>query len=685
MTFTESAIESFDSDFEMEMRKASTKLPAATSSTTIMRKHTVTPPTSDRQERASFASFKEDRNAVAQSFIDNKTSSYARGSSEDAIDDSSSEHQLFLDSANHRPLTLNPGMSLTNPSSNLHGFICPCEGFRGWKQISVGGKLASRSFGDLRTLSRGFSWEPSVSSVAEVPIKRVLQKGKPQPGESGLEQLPIELLSKFFEAPKIRDLFADSLTGEIIDQLVTDIPPNGYTPRNIDLMSLLLTSRALHSATLATLYSQITIPHSTVFRKFLAHITAHPSLGTIVRRLDFSHFNPIGAEMTARERSQTQNLTSTTLLQCLDLLPNLREFLAQEHIDEDLSAEVITKLLNMPRLRAIDFCASSSGFFRDSMLKVFRSSSSMDLPSALPIARLSFHGCTILPAAIFESLLPRLPKLTHLDLTHTRVTDAALASISKSARLTHLSLSKCSSLSGDAVVNFLSNHPAARSLVYLNLLMDAKSHEMLSAVDITALLPNLPSTLRSLNLKGSSMSKNHLPLLLPLSKHLEELGIGRHVSYTDFSSLLSPPNQVDDNNNAKDAEEWVPHTLRYLDISDVESVDLDLGLLFGSRTSILKSHTLPLEVVEVGAKLYDRLKDREHIFKSFGWVVKEAGRRGWLVRDMGKLVEKGEVDVKQIDDGRRSWKMGAAYWGMRKVPVAVAEVGGMYGLYMFKR
>jgi hypothetical protein len=39
----------------------------------------------------------------------------------------------------------------------------------------------------------------------------------------------------------------------------------------------------------------------------------------------------------------------------------------------------------------------------------------------------------------------------------------------------------------------------------------------------------------------------------------------------------------------------------------------------------------------------------------------------------------------QPDDGRRTWKMGATFWGMRKVPVARAEVGGMYGLYMFKR
>jgi len=41
--------------------------------------------------------------------------------------------------------------------------------------------------------------------------------------------------------------------------------------------------------------------------------------------------------------------------------------------------------------------------------------------------------------------------------------------------------------------------------------------------------------------------------------------------------------------------------------------------------------------------------------------------------------------LKKRDDGAREWKWGATYWGMRKIPVARQEVGGMYGHYMFKR
>jgi hypothetical protein len=408
--------------------------------------------------------------------------------------------------------------------------------------------------------------------------------------------------------------------------------------------------------------------------------------------MDFSHFNPTGAGWTARERAETQNLTPTTLLQCLELLPNLREFLAQEHIDEELTTAVLRKLFELPRLEALDFCASSSSRFRDAMLGVFRSSSAMTLPEIMPIKRLSFHGCTILPGAIFETILPRLPQLTHLDVTHTRITDSALASIPHTARLTHLSIAKCPGLTGEKVVEFLATHPAVKdTLVYLNLLMDVKSHEMFSVEDVMKLLPRLPKTLRSLNLKGSKMAASHVQLLLPLTKHLEELGLGRGLPYLDILSLVRPPaddatEDTTQTDTDKKVAPWTPHTLHYLDLSDTDP--LAFADLFGTRTTLLTDVTLPLEVLEVGAKTFDTLKTRERICQQNGWVPKEAGRRGWLVRDVGKLVGKklssGEV-IARKDDGRREWKMGASYWGMRKVPVARAEVGGMYGLYMFKR
>ena len=377
-----------------------------------------------------------------------------------------------------------------------------------------------------------------------------------------------------------------------------------------------------------------------------------------------------------RERQNTLNLIPATLLQCLDLTPNLREFLAQEHIDVELDVKIMSKLLcDLPKLRGLDLCACSSTKFRDAFSAAVASPA---LPDALPITRLGLHETPILPSEILSTLLPRLPHLTHLDVAHTRITNSALHSIPHTARLTHLNLSKCSSLSGEAVVDFLINHPAAKTLVYLNLAMDVKSAEMLSADDVAALLPILPSSLRSLNLKGSKMDTSHIPLLLPLTKHVEELGLGRHLELKDLVSLFVPDQDVE----IEEQMQWVPHALKYIDVSDLSGVQLDLGALLSANCPILRSDSAPLEVLELSEEVRKKL-ERSPSVKRLGWCLKEFGRRSWLVREH-KKDEKG-VLVGEVDSGERGWKMGASFWGMRKVPVARQEVGGMYGHYMFKR
>ncbi|KAI9046740.1 hypothetical protein LZ554_009478 [Drepanopeziza brunnea f. sp. 'monogermtubi'] len=615
------------------------------------------PPTSDRIDRSSFSSFKESHSGgVAQTFTESKTSSYLRNqystSDENAIDDSSSGSRTPPELVEERP-EAGRGM-LTNPHSLLHAFVSPCDGFVGWKTISVGGKKASKSFGDLREALR-WSWDESGDVVMrnmDVGEVTKSENGLCPAGESKLEKLPQELLSA------------------IIDRLAVDIPPNGFAARNVDLMSLLLTSHKIHFATLATLYGQVTIPHSRIFAKFLSHVKAHPDLGTIVRRLDFSHFNPTGAGISARERASIQNLIPETLLACLELTTNLQEFLAQEHIDDELSPAVLRTLLcDLPNLKALDLCACSSPSFRNSFLTIVNTNI---LPSILPISRLSLHECTVLPSSIYDTILPRLTRLTHLDVAHTRITDSALHSIPHTVQLTHLNLSKCSFLSGPSVVHFLTTHPAAKTLVYLNLAMDAKSAEMLSSADLTALLPCLPSTLRSLNLKGSKMGSEHLHLLLPLSKHVEELGLGRHLNLCQLTRLFVP----DDQAPLEEQLAWIPHSLRYIDVSDLSIAQLDLGTLFGSVCPVLKSVAEPLEVIELSSEVLKRLEKVPDV-KRVGWCIKETGRRGWLVR-----VHRGD---RIKDEGAREWKWGATFWGMRKVPVARAEVGGLYGHYMFKK
>ncbi|KAM0276278.1 hypothetical protein ACHAQH_006908 [Verticillium albo-atrum] len=602
------------------------------------------PSTPDQHGRSSFSSIREDSCGPAQTFTSSKVSSYATAHENAILDDSPTPSPPAIDMAEVQFLP-----PVTLPNSRLHGNWFPANNFKGWKQINVKGKTASRSFGDLQALHMAWSTPPAPSKG----------KSKFGLGSAPIEKLPFELL------------------GSIIELLVLDVPPpNGVTRRNVDLMSLLLTSRTMHGATLNALYRNITIPHSRIFRKFLANTTEHPALGTITRRLDFSHFNNATLFETASERKTTRNLTSETLLQCLQLTPHLQEFLAMEHIDDDLSSEVLQKLFfGLPRLQALDFAGCTSPSFRAS----FTSLVSMEWPESLAITRLSLHKCLTLPSAVFETILPRLVNLTHLDLAQTKVTDKALWSIPPTARITHLNIAKCTLLTAPNVIKFFAEHPAVRhTLVYLSVATDARSQQLLAQDDITALLPILPKTLRSLSLKGSKMEDSHIELLRPLTKHLEELAFGRNVGVMAASKLFLPAEKNDEDEKMADAgeaeeEPEEPCTLRYIDFSDLWGSELDLVDLFSKKCSLLQDASNPLEVIEVSEQSFKPLS-RNKTLERIGWALQEIGSRCWMVR----LHKDG-------DRGHRWWKMGADHWGMRKIPVARADVGGMYGSFMFGR
>src|SRR5690554_8119115 len=99
----------------------------------------------------------------------------------------------------------------------------------------------------------------------------------------------------------------------IIPCLSIDTQTNGYTPRNKDLASCLLVSKTFYEMTLSTLYKRVMFPHSTIYSKFLSHISKYPGLGKLVRGLDFSQFTSIGLGRTKKMQSEIQKLTSTTL------------------------------------------------------------------------------------------------------------------------------------------------------------------------------------------------------------------------------------------------------------------------------------------------------------------------------------------------------------------------------------
>lgn len=472
------------------------------------------------------------------------------------------------------------------------------------------------------------------------------------------------------------------LTGPdgIIAQLALDVAPNGYGPRNVDLVSCLLTSRTIHAATLKTLYNHVTIPHSSIFSKFLKHVSGYPGLGMIVRRLDLSQFTSVGLGRTRQMNAEVQNLTSRTLVQCLELTPVIQEVLLQEHLDDDIDDRVLKKMFfDLPRLRAVDFCGASSPSFQNAFSATI--SSMADFPSrALSLRRLGLHECFTIPSSAFEALLPRLPHLTHLDVAHTHVTDKALMSIPDSARLTHLNLGRCSHISGDGMVRFLTSHWAVGGLIYLNLSCDVARYRLFGEHDVERLLPVLPATLRSLNLNGAKIRASHIPSLLPLTKHLEELGIGfTDLSIRDINAFFCPPSaasMAEEEEGEKEDPPWIPPALRYLDLTGISSVSQ--GSLFSSSCALLGPSTAPLEVLELGDTVISVLRGSKATNKRRGWVVKDLGRRGWYVREP-------QPGQQGNSNGRRSWKMGARWWGMRKIPVAWSEVGGLYGHYMFKK
>ncbi|KAI9865652.1 MAG: hypothetical protein M1813_002110 [Trichoglossum hirsutum] len=490
------------------------------------------------------------------------------------------------------------------------------------------------------------------------------------PGESPIERLPAEIF-------------------EHIIPLLADAPPtNGYTARNVDLMSCLLTSRLFYSVTIAHLYRRVAIIRSDSFTKVLNNISEYPELGTLVRTIDLSHFTCVGLGRARRKNSEVQNLTAETLLKCLERTPRLREFLAQEHLDENISEGVLRKVFcDLPTIDGVDFCGSQSLSFRQAFAAVL-SPQNPSLPPKLTISRLSLHECNTLDSSVFDVLLPRLPNLTHLDVCHTQITESALVSIPTTARLSHLNLSKCTRLTGAVVVDFLTTHPAVKdTLIYLNLLSDVSRHCLLAQRDVEKLLTRLPATLRALNLSGAKMTDDHISPLLPLTKHVEELSLGySELSIDSINSIFIPPSpstdSVDkDGSPLEREEEWIPPTLRYLDITGVSSITP--SNLFNKSCTLLLPATHPLEVLEMNEKFTQALRDREATNKRVGWAVKEMGRRSWYIRQ--PATEKAQ---RVSSDEKQNWKMGALWWGLRKIPVARGEVGGLCGLYayyMFKK
>ncbi len=151
-------------------------------------------PAKDRVDRTSFSSIKESDSGVAQSFTTSKTSSYLRSQV------TANDENVIIDELPSNQLT--PGIEfvemLSNPQSFLQPFVCPSDSFLGWKGISLSGRVASKSFGDLKALAAS-RWQWSSPQLGPGPDV-VHEESQETEGRSlsALELLPVELLSEYY-------------------------------------------------------------------------------------------------------------------------------------------------------------------------------------------------------------------------------------------------------------------------------------------------------------------------------------------------------------------------------------------------------------------------------------------------------------------------------------------------------
>ena len=417
-------------------------------------------------------------------------------------------------------------------------------------------------------------------------------------------------------------------------------------------LSCLLSSRTLKCVGLHVLYRHISISQPPVLREVLRQIRKYPVLQTSVRELDFKNLCTT-APIT----------TGDGLLDLLNQTPLIRKFSVSKHIDGVLSSNVLRKLFcGLPYITSLDLSDCNSSTFVEACFTLV-SGDQMLTPL---LASLNLAGCSSLPSELFELLLPQLPGLRFLDVSHTQINSAAISSIPATARLTHLNFSHCCALRGAEVVKFLIEHAATKGVVNVNIEMDQKLEDrVFREEDVSRLLANVPSSLRILNFKGSAMTSTHLPLLKPLTTQLEEICFGSNMRFSDVEQLILKTTSLEiqdrgSNNNPEEETETVEskyHPVltpmeeaiaicklrqninsvpdgishsrpKYIDISSLPVMDQ-----CAIRTSILLApRSRPLKIVEISEEVLRRFGVLTKACKAVGWDVKCAERRCWLRR-----------------------------------------------------
>mmetsp|Transcript_3136 Transcript_3136/g.3511 ORF Transcript_3136/g.3511 Transcript_3136/m.3511 type:complete len:594 (-) Transcript_3136:26-1807(-) len=400
--------------------------------------------------------------------------------------------------------------------------------------------------------------------------------------------------------------------------------------------------KALNTISLRFLYKYANFnrPHS--FDKFLQNLIKYPTLGQFVEFMDFQIFTSIGLGRTGRMNQEIQMVTSKTILQALELTPNLIEFLASENIQDDLDEHVLNYLFNnLPKLQALDFCGASSESFMSAFQKLIINDpiNELDdeevvLKSSLEnLFKISFHDCSNLTPDVFIKILPHLPNLRRLDLTHTSITSTILNTyLPHSIELTHISLAKCSKLTTKDLINFLTNHPAVSKhlLTWLNLQIDSNMVTPLNEVYLYYTLKHLKAeNLRYLNLGGLPLTGKILRLIKTNFTRLESLSLSHSsIELNDVNEYLNENKSIRylDITGCKKITRWnLTHILKANYDSPLSAIEFDYKLLF-ELTSGEFVKILPLQSSNMNLLSYET-KEPE-IWKFYD----NEGRRSWIYK-----------------------------------------------------
>lgn len=265
------------------------------------------------------------------------------------------------------------------------------------------------------------------------------------------------------------------------------------------------------------------------FHSLLETLRNNEKVRNIVQVADFQELTSIGLGRTGEMNKMIKNLTNETLTEFLELTQsNLREFLACEHIQDDMDENIVYDLLRPGTvLSVLDFCGCSGVKFTESCIKALDRLYRFDEEKQeyttkeenYQITCLGLNDCTDLPSPVLGKMLRMLPELQKLDIGHTSIDDHTLMNdLPHLKSLTHLSLSMCLKLSPRGVLEFFSHHPAvtdpsnSKTLEWLNLYSMPHSSSW-TAVHTMFLLRKLCQfehnmTLQYLNLGGMPFSES---------------------------------------------------------------------------------------------------------------------------------------------------------------------------------